>query len=506
MEEKPTAQQDMKARVAAGFFWKLLENGGDQLITFAISIVLARLLGPEKYGTMALMLIFVAIANVIIQTGFQTALIQKRKADDTDYSSVFWLGLLLAALLYAVIFLAAPSCASFFGDEEIAPMLRVLSLILFFGAVISVEIAYISRNMDFKKQCAATVGADILSGAAGIFAAFSGAGTWALVIQQVLKNLFLMCILLLLVKWRPHLLFSLRRLSILFGYGWKVLASGLLDTVYNNLYTPVISKLYNPVFTGYYSRGNQFPQVIANAVAQTMQAVMLPAFSKTQDERERLRSMLRRTVKMSCFLMFPMMFGLAAVAEHLVLALLGSAWSGAVPYLMLCAAGYSVWTMHIANLQAINAQGRSDIYLQLEILKKILGIAVLVFSIRYGIFVMILLKSLMDFVCTFINACPNQKLLGYGPLAQWRDVLPEFLAALFMGGIVHLIPGTLGMLILHLPDAVSAALSAMPAAAAAFCVLFVQIAAGIVIYGGAAVLFRLESLQYLLEMLKKKNA
>lgn len=498
----------MKARVAAGFFWKLLENGGDQLITFAISIVLARLLGPEKYGTMALMLIFVAIANVIIQTGFQTALIQKRKVDDTDYSSVFWLGLLIAALLYAAIFCAAPFCADFFGDAEIAPMLRVLSLILFFGAVISVEISFISRNMDFQKQCAATVAADVLSGAAGIAAAFSGAGTWALVLQQVAKHLCLMLILLLLVQWRPRLQFSLRRLEILFGYGWKVLVSGLLDTVYNNLYTPVISKLYNPVFTGFYSRGNQFPQVIANAVAQTMQAVMLPAFSKTQDEICRLRGMLRRTVKMSCFLMFPMMFGLAAVAGPLVRALLGSAWSGAVPYLVLCAAGYSVWTMHIANLQAINAQGRSDIYLKLEIVKKILGVAVLLFSLRFGILTMIVLKSLMDFVCTFINAWPNRKLLGYGPLAQWRDVLPEFLAALVMGILVYLLPGGISALLPFLPDNLQAAAAALPEAAYSLSFLIMQIAAGVLLYGGIAAAFRFESLRYLLDMLKsrKKNS
>ena len=502
MNERPTIQQDMKTRVAAGFFWKLLENGGDQLITFAISIVLARLLGPEKYGTMALMLIFVAIANVIIQTGFQTALIQKQRVDDTDYSSVFWLGLLIAALLYAAIFFAAPFCASFFGDPEIAPMLRVLSLILFFGAVVSVEIAYISRNMDFKKQCAATVAADALSGAAGILAAFSGAGTWALVLQQVFKNLFLMCILLLLVRWRPRLLFSVRRLRTLFGYGWKVLLSGLLDTVYNNLYTPVISKLYDPVFTGYYSRGNQFPQVIANAMAQTMQAVMLPAFSKTQDERDRLQSMLRRTVKMSCFLMFPMMFGLAAVSGSLVRALLGNAWSGAVPYLMLCATGYSVWTMHIANLQAINAQGRSDIYLKLEIVKKLLGVAVLILSVRYGIFVMILLKSVMDFVCTFINAYPNKKLLGYGPLEQWRDVLPEFLAALLMGCVVSIIPTALGGLSLYAPEAVSAFFLSVPDTIRSFGVLFAQILAGVLIYGMTAVLFHLESLRYLRDMLR----
>ena len=282
--------------------------------------------------------------------------------------------------------------------------------------------------------------------------------------------------MLLLLFWggfRPGLQFSGRRLGILFGYGWKVLASGLLDTVYNNLYTPVISKLYSPVQTGFYSRGNQFPQIIANAAAQTMQAVMLPAFSRTQDEVERLRAMLRRTVKLGSYVMFPMMFGLMAVAEPLIRLLLGEQWMGAVPYLMLCALGYSVWPMHIANLQAINAQGRSDLYLRLEIIKKILGMLVLLLSVRFGIFWMIALKSLMDFVCTVINAWPNRKLLGYGPLLQWKDVLPEFLAAAGMGAVVYCLPVWLPL----------------------------QILAGILIYWGLSALLHFESYRYLISSL-----
>lgn len=482
-EQRENRTSAMKERVALGFFWKLLENGGDQLITFAISIVLARLLGPEKYGTMALMLIFVALGNVIIQTGFQTALIQKRRVDERDFSSVFWLGLFAALLLYGLIYGTAPMIGSFFGDPAIGPMLRVLSLMLFFGAVISVETAWISRRMDFRKQCVATVVADILSGVAGIAAAFSGAGTWALVLQQVFKNLFLMVILLCTAGWRPRFLFSIRRLASLFSFGWKVLLSGLLDTAYNNLYTPVISKLYNPALTGFYSRGNQFPQIIANSLAQTMQAVMLPAFSRAQDEEERLRTMLRRTIKLGCFFMFPMMFGLAAVAAPLIRLLLGESWAGCVPYLAICAAGYSVWPLHIANLQAISAQGRSDLYLKLEILKKTLGICLLVFSARYGILTMVALKSAMDFLCTVINAWPNRKLLGYGPLRQWKDVLPEFFAALVMGLLVaslqRLLPlGAAGKLIL-------------------------QIGAGVLIYGGIAAVFRLESFSYCLETLRQ---
>lgn len=484
--------------------WKLLENGGDQLITFVISVILARLLGPEKYGTMAVMLIFVAIGNVIIQTGFQTALIQKEEVDDTDLSSVFWLGLFLAALLYALLFLCAPRCAAFFADAEITPMLRALGLILFFGSVVSLETAVIARRMAFRKQCAATVLAELLSGAAGVIAAGLGAGTWALVLQQLGKQLLLMLFLFRMVGWRPAACFSLSRISVLFSYGWKVLASGLIDTVWNNLYTPVISKLYHPLYTGYYSRANQFPQVIGNAAAQTIQAVMLPAFSAAQRDETRLAGMLRSTVRMGSFLMFPMMFGLAAVSEPLIRLLLGEAWRGAAPYLAICALGYSVWPMHIANLQAINARGRSDLYLKLELVKKLLGLLVLLLSIRFGIFMMILLKSLTDFVCTLINAWPNRRLPGCAPLAQWREILPSFLAALLMGVLVFCLPVGLGALCARWPGGggtLEGVLSGT-GAGAALCLLL-QIAAGILIYGGLALALRMESLQTLLQWMGK---
>ena len=485
---------ELKKHIISGFFWKALENGGDQLITFVISLVLARLLGPEKYGTMALMLIFVSIANVMIQTGFQTALIQKKEVDIKDYSSVLYLGLIMALVIYLVIFAIAPFAAEYFSDDEIGPMLRVLSLMLFAGAVVSVQTAYIARNMDFKKQCAATVIADILSGAAGIYAALMDMGTWALVLQQLLKNIFLMLILMMTVSLRPAAVFSLKRLSSLFSYGWKVLVSGLIDTVYNNIYTPVISKLYSPLTTGLYSRGNQFPQIIANSMAQTMQAVMLPAFSKNQDSSDNLASMLRRTIKMGSFVMFPMMAGLMAVSGPLIEVLLGSAWSDCAPYLMLCALGYSVWPMHVANLQAINAQGRSDIYLKLEIIKKLAGAFVLIFSINYGIMMMIFLKSIFDFVCTVINAAPNGRLIGYGPLKQWRDVLPEFLVSAFMGAAVYisskLVSGFTGVF----ASPSGTVLKAL--------VLFLLIAEGVALYLIPAVIFKLESLSYLTGIIK----
>ena len=491
-------EQGIKSNVISGFFWKAMESGGDQLITFLISIVLARLLGPEKYGTMSIMLIFITIANVIIQNGFQTALIQKKEITDEDLSSVFWLGLLIAGVLYLMIFISAPFVAAFFADPEITDMLRVLSLILFTGSVVSVQIAIVARRMEFRIQCQATIIADLISGAIGIYAAMKGLGTWALILQQLIKNLGLLLVLYFSLRWVPHPVLSVSRIGSLFSYGWKVLASGLIDTVYSNLYTPFISKLYNAAMVGYYNRGNQFPQVIVNSMAQTMQAVMLPAFSRTQTEKEMERKMLRRAVKLSGFVMFPMMFGIMAVAEPLIRLLLGNEWLPAVPLLRLCCLSYSVWHIHVANLQAINANGRSDIYLKLEILKKVIGVAVLLISVPFGITGMIFMKALFDYVCTFINGWPNKKIIGYSPVEQWRDILPEFLLAGIMGILVYLVQLAL----------VRSGVLGLEGFGQLALMLLIQICFGVAVYAGTAVIMRIESFRYLLETaqlyLKKK--
>ena len=486
---------EVKGRsIMSGLLWKAAENGGDQLITFLVSLVLARLLGPERYGTLSLMLVFITISNVIIQSGFQTSLIQKKDITAEDLSSVFWTGLGISALLYILLFALAPEAAEYFGDPEIAPMLRVLSLILFFGSVISVEMAIIARRMEFRIQCAATMAADVISGAAGIFAALRGLGTWALVWQQFFKYLMLMVLLLLLVRWRPRACISLNSLRSLFSFGWKVLVSGLIDTIYNNIYTPVIQKLFSSAAVGFYNRGNQFPQIIANSVGQTMQAVMLPAFSRLQDERERLRDMLGRTIGISCYIMFPMMAGLMAVADPLIRLLLGESWMPAAPMLRLCCLSYAAWPMHVANLQAINAGGRSDIYLRLEIVKKLLGVGVLMITAPHGIACMLIGKAAFDLLCTFINAAPNAGLLGYGPLRQWRDVGPELLLSVLMGIMVYMAGQRLYG---------AAVLAELPGAVRALTVLVAQVLLGAVIYMGASAFLKLQSFRELMAVLSE---
>ena len=478
MTENPTS---LRGKVLSGLFWKVLENGGVQIVQFVISLILARMLGPERYGTIALLLVFIAIANVFIQSGFQTALIQKRQVDDLDYSSVFYLGLGVALLLYAVIFAGAPAVAAFYHDPELKSMLRVLALMIFFGAVVSVQTAMVSRKMEFRKMCAASLLATCLSGIAGVIGAYRGLGTWALVVQQLGTQFLLMVFLWVLVGWKPMKAFSFSRVKALFSYGWKLLCSSLLDTVYNNLYTMVIGRIYQKDVVGYYNRGNQFPQLIVNNLAASIQAVMLPAFSASQEDKERMKAMVRRSIVTSAFVIFPMMAGLVAVAKPLISIILTEKWLPCVPFLQIMCVAYAMWPIHIANLQAINALGRSDIFLKLEIIKKALGLAVLAVSIPFGIYAMVWLKASTDFVGTIINAYPNKKLLNYSFLEQWRDVFPALILSVVMGAIVYSL-----QFFIHNN----------------WILLTAQISGGVLIYGGLAWIFKIESFRYLLGVVK----
>ena len=477
------AESNMKSKVLSGLFWKIMENGGTQGIQFVVSIVLAKLLTPEEYGIVGLITIFITIANVFVQNGFNTALIQKKSADDTDFSSVFYLSLGVAGIMYAILFAAAPLIADFYEEPELVMIVRVLSAVLFFGAVTSVQNAAVARRMEFRGLFFATLAAVIISGALSIGMAYKGMGVWALVGQQLSYYFFLMLVLFRTVSWKPKLLFSIERVKTLFSFGWKLLCSSLLDTVYNNIYGLVIGKAYNNEMLGYYNRGDQFPKLITNNLGVAIQSVMLPAFSANQSDKQKVKTMVRRSIVTSSFTILPMMAGLIAVAKPMVLVLLGEKWLPCVPFLQLMCVAYSFWPIHIANLQAINAMGRSDTFLKLEIIKKSVGVIGLLIGIRFNVYILVILKAVIDFICTFINAWPNKKLLDYSIIEQWKDILPSMAISMVMGVLVYalqfIVPGALLTLV-------------------------VQILAGGIIYIGLAWIFRLESFRYLLDIVSSK--
>lgn len=479
----------LKSSVITSLIWKFLERIGTQGVSFAVAIVLARLLSPADFGLIAIVTVFVTMANVFVQSGLNTALIQKKNADNLDFSTVFFSCLALAAVLYMGLFFSAPFIAKFYNNQsELVPIIRVLGLMLPLGALNSIQEAYVARNMMFKKLFFRSVGAIIPAGIIGVVCAYLGFGIWSLVAQQ-LSNAFLICVIMwFTVKWRPSFCFSFERWKGLFSFGWKLLCSALLDTFYRNIRDLVIGKLFTPADLGFYNRGDQFPKLIITNINTSIQSVLLPSFSTVQDDRGRLKSLARRSIRTSSFLILPMMAGLAAVAHPLTLVLLGEKWLPAVPFIQICCFSYAFWPIHTTNLSAINAVGRSDVFLKLEIIKKSYGLAVLAIAIYafrspIGIAMSAAITAPLG---SFVNAYPNKKLLNYGFGEQMKDFLPSFLLSVAMGALVLLCGNYL-----------TENLNLAPVL-----LLPILVVGGAIFYFGLAKAFRMECLDYLLKNLR----
>lgn len=458
-----------------------MERGGTQGIQFIIQIILARVLLPADYGIIALVVIFISLAGIFVQSGLNTALIQKKDADEVDFSSVFYLSLSLALIVYILLFFAAPFIAKFYAIPQITPVFRVLSITLFFGAFNSIQNAVIARNLQFKKLFFSSTGAIIVSGAVGIYMAYSGYGVWALVGYQICYQLLVVLILWFTVKWRPQLLFSTKRVKSLFSYGWKLLLSSLVGAIYNDLRSLIIGKMYAPAMLGFYDRGKMFPQQIINNIDGSIQAVIFPVLSSQQDNRILVKNMMRRAIVTSSFVVFPAMVGLAVIAEPLVKLLLTDKWLPAVPFLQIFCAIYALSIINTANLSSIKALGYSDIYLRLEIIRKIYGLAILGVTVFYGVYAIALGQVLSVIISTFVNAYPNIKLLNYSYLEQWKDIYPSLLLSLAMGLVVYTIKW------LGLPIILT---------------LTMQVLIGIIIYIAMAWVFKLETFVYLVSTMK----
>ncbi len=466
------------SKIIMGFIWKLLERFSTQGLQFIIQIILARLLLPSDYGILALVVIFITIARVFVQSGLATSLIQKKVVDQVDYSSVLYISLGIAGILYCLLYFTAPLIGVFYDNDSLVLVLRVLALTLFPGAFNSIQNAIVSRTMQFKRLFYSSVGAGVVSGIVGIYLAYHDFGIWALVFQQLTNQLCITLILWFTVKWRPTLQFSLERVKVLYSFGWKLLVSSLIDTTYRDLRSLIIGKVYTPAMLGYYNRGQQFSQLIISNINGSIQSVMLPALAAQQDYSDRVKTMVRRSIVTSSFIVFPMMVGLAVVAEPLVLLLLTEKWLPSVPFMQIFCFSYALWPIHTANLQAINAMGRSDIFLKLEVIKKILGLSILVVALPFGVYVLAMSGVMSGIISSFINAYPNKKLLNYGYGEQIKDILPSLLLSLIMGVIVYL------LLYLGLSPLIT---------------MLLQIVVGVIVYVGLALLFKLECFTYLIQ-------
>ncbi|MBQ3559424.1 MAG: lipopolysaccharide biosynthesis protein [Agathobacter sp.] len=444
----------MSGTVGKNLFWKLLERFGVSGVQFVLQIVLARLLGPECYGVLSILIIFTSLATVFVQTGFNTSLIQRKDVKEEDYSSVFWVMLAIAFLSYTIIFWAAPYISIYFKMPDIVAPLRVIALMLFPGAFNAIQLAKISREMNFKVVFYGGIGGAIISGILSIIVAYMGGGIWALVVQTLANQIAVCIIMYFMVRIPIRFFCNLNRVRDFISFGWKLTVSSLLNTLYEDLRSLVIGRKYDSSTLGYYNRGKQFPQYIIKAVDGAVQSVMLPALSAQQDDNVRVKNMMRTSVTTSVYIIFPIMMGLAAIAPAFVQILLGDAWMPCVPYMQIYCFSLAFTPVHTCNLQAINAMGRSDIFLKLEIIKKVYGIVILAAAVYFfDTPLAIAMTGLFSpWIGWFINAFPNKKLLGYSYVEQMKDILPSmlmtggmFVAVLFIGELQ--IPGFLLMII-----------------------------------------------------------
>ncbi len=475
------ANDSIKGKTIAGLFWTFAERIGAQLVSFVVSIVLARLLMPEEYGIIAIVWVFINICNVFVNSGFGRSLIQKKNADDLDFSSVFWFSMAMSLVLYAGLFAAAPWIARYYEMELLAPVLRVMGLRLIVAAFNTVQKAKVSREMQFKKFFFSTIGGTLVSAVVGIAMAYLGFGVWALVAQELTNVAIDTAILFITIKWRPRLMFSLERMKSLFHYGWKVLVSSLIDTLYEDFRSLYIGKLYTAQDLAYYTRGKQFPHLLVDNVNTSIASVLFPAISAAQGDPDAVKAMARRAMKTSSYVLTPMLVGLAAVAEPLIVLLLTEKWLPSVPFLQIICISCALLPLQTANVQAINAVGRSDITLKLSIIKKSFGLVMIVVFTRISVKAMALAGVATGVFSLLVNVFPNRKLIDYGLKEQLRDVVPNWLLSLAMLVLVRLV---------HLLG-----LSVIPE-------LIVMVLVGVVSYVAMSVIFRVESFTYIWKLLK----
>lgn len=458
------------------FLWRFAERCGAQGVSFIVSLVLARLLSPDDYGTVALMTVFISILSVFIDSGFSAALIQKKDADELDFSSIFYFNLVSCGLMYLILFFAAPLISAFYGRPEMTAMLRVLGITFLISGVKSVQTAYVSKNMMFKRFFFATLGGTIGAAFVGIGMAMKGYGAWAIIAQSLFNNTVDTLILWLTVKWRPKWQFSFRRLKQLFSYGWKLLVSSLLDTVYGNLRSLIIGKVYSSEDLAFYNKGQHLPNLIVSNVNSSIDSVLLPTMSAAQNDREAVKSMTRRSIQTSTYVMAPLLLGMAACATPLIRLLLTQKWLPCVPFMVIFCITYMFYPVHTANLNAIKALGRSDLFLKLEVIKKIVGLVAIAVTVPISVMAMGCSLLVTSVLGQIINSWPNRKLLNYGYLEQLKDILPGIGLAAFMAVCVYLIQW------LGLPDYVT---------------LLIQVPVGAVIFIGGSALLKLEAFTYL---------
>lgn len=473
----------LKSKTVKGVVWSSIERFSTQGVQFLIMIIMARLLTPKDYGLIGMLAIFLAVAQSLIDSGFSQALIRKQDRTDVDNSTVFYFNIVVSSALYLILFIAAPFVADFYNQPELTSVMRVVCLGVILNSLAVVQRALLTVRIDFKTQAKASLSAAVISGCIGIVLAYCGFGVWSLVVQQLLNLSVNTLLLWMFSKWRPIAVFSWKSFHELFAFGSKLLASGLLDTLYRNIYPIVIGKLFSASCLGHYTRAQQFSEFPSSNVTGIIQRVTYPILCGIQDDGERLERIYRRFLRLSAYVVFPLMMGLSAVARPFIDIALGPQWGFCGQLLQIICFAMMWYPIHTINLNLLQVKGRSDLFLRQEIIKKILGITVLCITAPFGLVVMCYGQIFNSIVALVINTYYTGKLINVGFIRQMKDLLPTILLSLTMFGAI-----------LFVNDFIEANIYR----------LVIGILVGIIVYALGSYIFKFKELQTLFSLIRRK--
>lgn len=475
------SSSDLKKKAASGFAYRFMERALARGISFVLQLILARLLMPEEYGLIALVTVVITICDVFVTHGFGNALIVNKKSDQLDFSTCFYFNILLAVFLYAGLYFASPLIAAYYRQEGLTPILRVMGFRIPLAAINSVQHAYVSKHLRFKKFFYATLIGTIISGVAAVVMAYMGFGVWALV-EQYLGNAFIDTLCLwIIVGWRPSRQFSFARLKAIYAYGWKILLTGLIDTVFGRLRSLIIGRRYSAADLAYYNRGYSFPSFGMRLIEPTVNSVLFPTLSKCNDDRAHMRSITRRILQISTYIISPIMVGLIVTAKPLVLVLLTKKWLPCVAFLQIGCVANLFRCQQFINNCVIKASGRASLLLKLDVLKKGIGIVLILVSMQFGVIWIAWSLVALYFISMVINIAPNRKILDYGYRQQCWDVTKNMIPAFIMGAAVYPIS------LIHTHH---------------WLILLLQVFSGVAVYVGLSLLTKNESFHYLLNFIR----
>ncbi len=429
--------QSLKQKTVSGLLWSFTDSFASQGIQFVVGIILARLLSPREFGLIGMLTIFIAVSQSFIESGFSTALIRKKDCTDNDYSTVFYFNIIVSVFFALILVFCAGYISAFFKEPELKALIQVLSLGLILNAFGIIQRTILTKNIDFKKQAKVSVLASIGSGAIAVAMAIVGYGVWSLVALTLSRFAFTSIFLWIWAKWKPLWVFSKKSFRELFAFGSRLLLSGLIDTIYNNVYYLVIGKYFSAIDLGFYTRAEQFKNLPSANLNSIIGRVSFPVLSSIQDDVPRLRNNYKKLIRSTMFITFVLMLGMAAVAEPLIITLIGEKWRPAIIYLQMLCPVAMLYPLHAINLNMLNVQGRSDLFLRLEIIKKAIAIPVIVAGVFWGIKAMIIGMMVISVIAYFLNSFYSGRMIKYSSWEQIKDIAPSFFIAAGMSGLIY---------------------------------------------------------------------